>query len=292
MRRFEDYHPLALFLYFLAVGLLVTLFMHPCIVVLSLLGAISLWLVRNGGAGARSHLFYLAFFVIMVLVNLLFRHGGATVLLVLNHNPVTLESLLYGVFAGAMLISVMYWCRSLSQVMSADKLLYLFGKLSPRLALIVSMAMRYIPLFTRQAGRVQAVQRAMGEGQRDNLIDNTRASLKTVSVMTTWALENGIVTADSMAARGYGVGRRSVYHLFRWHPGDVVLLLAVLLLGMAVAILGGMGALRMVWYPYLAAISTAPAAVVAYVAYGMLAFLPTALEIGERARWKYLHSKI
>ena len=95
-----------------------------------------------------------------------------------------------------------------------------------------------------------------------------------------------------MAARGYGVGRRTVYHLFRLRSGDIALLTATLLLGTTVAILGGMGALKMVWYPHLNAISTAPTALIAYAAYGILVFLPTALEIGERARWNYLHSKI
>ena len=37
-------------------------------------------------------------------------------------------------------------------------------------------------------------------------------------------LENGIITADSMTARGYGIGRRSRFSLFRWRRGDALLL--------------------------------------------------------------------
>ncbi|MBQ7336915.1 MAG: energy-coupling factor transporter transmembrane protein EcfT [Clostridia bacterium] len=292
MRSFEDYHPLAQFLYFLAVSFLATFFIHPCLTVLSVLGALSLYFVRNGDKNARSHVYYLLFFAVITLINPLFRHNGATVLFVLNHNPITLESLLYGVFSSGMLLSVMYWFRSLSQMMSADKLLYLFGKLSPRLALIVSMALRYVPLFVRQAKRVHTVQRTLGLYREENLIDNTRGAARTMSVMTTWALENGIITADSMSARGYGTTKRTIYHLFHMRRGDIALLCATVLLSATVLILAAFDCLEMSWYPYFTAPRTDAAALICYIAYGLLALLPTALEIGGRIRWKYLHSKI
>lgn len=292
MRGFEEYHPLPQFLYFLAVSLLSTVFIHPVITGLSLLFALLFWFVRNGGRHARSHGIYAAMFAVMVLINPLFRHTGATVLFLINHNPITLESVLYGVFAAAMLISVLYWCRSLSQMMTTDRLLYLFSRLSPRLALIVSMALRYIPLFGRQAAKVHAMQRQLGALREDNLIDNTKAALRTVSVMTTWSLENGIITADSMAARGYGVSRRTVYHLFRMRRGDVFLLCATLLLTAAVTVLGVLGALEMSWYPYISAPRGDWMALAAYACYAALAALPTALEIGGMIRWNCLRSKI
>lgn len=292
MRRFEDYHPLVQLLYFIAVSAPATFFLHPVLALISLFGAIALFLVRNGAKGGRSHLYSLLFFLVLTVVNLLFRHNGATVLFVINHNPVTLEALIYGAVSGVMLLSVLYWFRSLSQIMTADRLLYLFGKLSPRLALIVSMALRYIPLFTRQAKRVHTVQRTLYLSREDSLIDKTRAAGKTMSVMTTWALENGMITADSMTARGYGVGRRTAYHLFRMHRGDVALLVGTLLLEAGVMVLAAQGCLDMSWYPYVSAPQTDAMALICYAIYTILAGLPVAIEIGERIRWKYLHSKI
>ena len=45
--------------------------------------------------------------------------------------------------------------------------------------------------------------------------------------------KNGIITANSMAARGYGIGKRSSFTYFRWHTGDLILLLTSLLLSAA-----------------------------------------------------------
>ena len=292
MRRFEDYHPLVQFLYFLAVSAPATFFLHPVLTVISLLGALALYLVRNGGKGARSHGYALLFFLALTAVNLLFRHNGATVLFVINHNPITLEALIYGAISGTMLLSVLYWFRSLSEIMTADRLLYLFGKLSPRLALIVSMALRYIPLFTKQAKRVHTVQRTLYLTRDDTLIDKSRAASKTMSVMTTWALENGMITADSMTARGYGVGRRTQYHLFHMRRGDVALLVSTLLLETGVLALASQGCLAMQWYPYVSAPRTDVMALICYAIYAILTVLPVVIEIGERIRWHYLHSKI
>ena len=292
MRRFEDYHPLVQLLYFIAVSAPATFFLHPVLALISLFGAIALFLVRNGTKGGRSHLYSLLFFLALTVVNLLFRHNGATVLFVINHNPVTLEALIYGAVSGVMLLSVLYWFRSLSQIMTADRLLYLFGKLSPRLALIVSMALRYIPLFTRQAKRVHTVQRTLYLSREDSLIDKTRAAGKTMSVMTTWALENGMITADSMTARGYGVGRRTHYHQFRMRRGDVALLVVTLVLETGIVILAVRGSLAMSWYPYVSAPRGDAMALIGYGLYATLAGLPVGIEIGERIRWNYLHSKI
>ena len=292
MRPFEEYNPIVHLVYFLSCSAVMMFFLHPVTVLLSLLGALSLFFVRNGSAHGKSHLLFFVLFLALALLNPLFNHNGATVLLVINHNPVTLEAIVYGVFAAAMLIGVMYWFRSFSQIMSSDKLLYLFGGISPKLALILSMALRYIPLFTKQAQRVNDTQKAMGLYREDNLIDNTRAGARVFSVMVTWALENGIISADSMSARGYGVGRRTRYTIYRFRAVDAVLLGGTLLL-LGVVIAGAAaGALELRWYPTLALPTGGVLRTVTYTAYALLSFLPTILEIGERIRWKCLQSRI
>ncbi len=292
MRSFEEYHPLAQFLYLLLVSTLAACFVHPYVTALSLLGAVALWLLRNGGRQMRTHLYYLLLLLVITLINPVFRHNGATVLFVLNHNPVTLESLLYGACSGAMLVSVLYWFRTFSQIMSADRLLYLFSKLSPRLGLIVSMALRYVPLFARQAARVHTMQKMLTGKDEDTLIDRGRSATGTVSVMTTWALERGVITADSMTARGYGVGRRTDYHLFRMRRGDIFLMLVTVLLAVVVIAGGACGRLTLKWYPTIPTPQHDVLAILSYIAYAALTLMPCVLEIGGKLRWKFLHSKI
>lgn len=291
MRAFSAYNPIAVFVYFLTVAGTAMFCLHPVLVVLSFLGAAALFAVRNGGKQWKSHLYFLALFVIMACVNPLVSHRGVTVLFVLNDNPVTQEAVLYGLFAAGMILAVIYWFRSFSQIMTSDRLLYLFGAVSPKFALLVSMALRYVPLFGRQARRVRQAQRAAGLSGTDNIVDSARGGLRVFSILVTWGLENGIITADSMAARGYGIGRRTRFARFRFRRSDAMLLLLSLLLGGVVCAGIGTGGLDFSFYPAVKAATPTPLTYAGLGAYGLLAFLPTLLEVKERIKWNCLLSK-
>ena len=52
------------------------------------------------------------------------------------------------------------------------------------------------------------------------------------------------------------------------------------------------GALDFEFYPTLSPINTGLWSVIGYISYGMLVMMPIFAEMEERARWKYLRSKI
>lgn len=290
MRRFEEYHPTALAVYYLAAAGVCMFSMDPVLLALSLLGAVLSLAALGGMRPWRTHLYALALFAGMALVNPLVSHKGVTVLFVLNANPVTLEALLYGAAAGMMLLAVLYWFRGFTRVMTSEKLLHLFGGLSPRLALILSMALRYVPLFARQAAQVAQSQQAMGKYREDTLIDRFRGGLRVFSVMVTWTLENGIITADSMTARGYGMGRRSRYTIFRWRRGDVLLLCATLL--QTALTVAGLADRTVTYYPAIRLSPLTLRALIGYAAYGLLTLLPALITGKEALKWHCLRSSI
>ena len=290
MRSLEDYHPRAVGLYFLAVTCIAVFSMNPVIVAESLAGSLLLYLVRHGFRDGKTHLGTLGLFVVLTLVNPVVSHNGVTPLFVVNHNPVTLEALLFGAFTAAMITGTLYWFRSFSEIMTSDKLLCLFGALSPKLALLFSMALRYVPHFRRQSERVQASQRAMGLYKEDNLIDAARGGTRVFSILLTWALENGIVTADSMAARGYGLGRRSSYTIFLFRRRDLVFLLFSVLL--TAATVAGSFRLGYSYYPVFRVDIPDAWGSAGLAAYGLLALLPAIIEIKEAVRWRWYLSKI
>lgn len=290
MRKFEDYNPFAVAFYFLAVTGIGMFCMDPAILFLSLAGGIVCFFLHCGLSQGKTHLYMLLLFLGMSLINPLISHNGKTVLFVMNHNPVTLEALLYGVTASAMIIGTLYWFRSFSRIMTSDKLLYLFGGLSPKLALILSMALRYGSLFVRQARKIRQTQRALGLYRDDNLPDNLRGGLQEFSILVTWTLENGIITADSMSARGYGTGKRSQYTLYGWRKGDW--LLAVVSVALAAVTLFAIHSRHVVFYPQIAADPVTAKTAAGYVAYGILAFLPALIQGKEAIRWRCLMSKI
>lgn len=290
MRTISDYNPISVAVYFLAVAGIAMFCMDGVILSLSLFGAVLFYLVKNGRKNAKLHLYSFLLFSGTVLINPLVSHNGKTVLFVINHSPVTLEALIYGIAAGGMVVSVLYWFGMFTQIMTADKLLYLFGAFSPKLSLMLSMALRYVPLFGKQAKRVDMSQKALGLYREESLPDNIRGKTRIFSVMVTWALENGIVTADSMAARGYGLGKRSRYSVFAFRGRDALLLcLSALLFGLT---LFGIKDVEFTFYPETALRGLDAMGYVGYGAYGLLAVLPTVIEWKEALRWKYLRSKI
>ncbi|MBQ7003094.1 MAG: energy-coupling factor transporter transmembrane protein EcfT [Oscillospiraceae bacterium] len=292
MKAFSDYHPVVLAVYF-AVTAGITMFsQHPVLAGISLLGAVVLFLVRNGRKQGMSHLFFLLMLAGMALINPLVSHNGSTVLFVMNHNPVTLEALLYGVSAGVTMTAVLYWMRSLSQIMTRDKLLCVCSRLSPGLALVLSMAIRYISLFSAQARKIHLAQKAAGRYGDHSLIDRIRGGMRIFSVLLTWALEHGITTADSMEARGYGSGKRTQFARFRMGSGDGLLLAGTLLTGGLTC--GGMaaGALSFSFYPQIVWGEVTPLTAVSLVSFGLLTILPVMIEAKEALAWKYYLSRV
>ena len=290
MRRFADHNPAAVAVYFLCAAGVAMFTMEPVILILSCIGAI----VSLGVTGLlrqwRIHLYTLALFVGMALINPFISHNGVTVLFVMNHNPVTLEALIYGVAAGGMIVTVMTWFRAFTAVMTSDKLLYIFGSLSPKIALMLSMALRYVPLFTAQVHKVSQSQKALGLYKEDNLIDRLRGGMRVFSVMVTWTLENGIITADSMTARGYGTGRRTRFSIFRWTRDDVLLLIASLLL--TALTLWGIADRTFTYYPAITATPVTARTLAGFISYGLLTLLPAIITGKEVLKWHCLRSKI
>ncbi len=290
MHALDRYEPFAVLIYFASVTGCAMFMMHPVIIVLSLMGAFALWFTRNGFGHMRSHLIYLALFIVMMLINPLTHHNGVTVLLVINDNPITLEALIYGAMASAMIMGVMYWFRCFSQIMTSDKLLYIFGRLSPRIALVLSMALRYVPRLSAQAKKINNAQKTLGLYREDNVIDGARGGMRVFSILVTWALENGITTADSMAARGYGAGRRSFYAVYHMRKTDIAAI------AVSLALLAAMISLRryaaFACYPALDAIGLDAGSIALYVFYALLAFAPTLVELGEGLKWHFLRSRI
>ncbi len=290
MRSFADHNPAAVAVYFLAVAGICMFSMEPVVLMLSLGGALICGLCLRALGSWKTQISLLAVFALAALINPLVSHHGVTVLFVMNHNPVTLEALIYGAAASGMVLAVLWWFRAFTRIMTSDKLLYIFGRLSPKLALMLSMALRYVPLFGRQARLVSQHQKALGLYKEDNLIDSIRGGMRVFSVMVTWVLENGVITADSMTARGYGVGRRSQYAIFRWTAGDTLMVIGTLLLA-AVTLLG-LADHSFAYYPSIVSKPYSVRAMMGFAAYGLLTLLPVIIQGKEAVRWQYLKSRI
>ncbi len=292
MRGFSELNPAVLMLYYICVIGTAMFSMHPVIIILSFIGSAALLVTLEKRPHLKLHLSFFLLFLVMSLINPIWYHNGVTVLFVVNDSPITLEALLYGVFAAGMILGVLYRLRTFTMIMTADKLMYVFGRFSPKLSLILSMALRYVPLMRTQTGKIRRTQKALGIYRGDNIADTLKGEVRIFSIMATWSLENGIITADSMAARGYGEHRRTSFSIFRFGKGDILFLILCIIPTALIIWSFAAGEVNFSFYPAMSGISDSPLAVTCYAAYGFLSCLPIILEWKEELRWKYLMSKI
>ena len=293
MKAFGNYHPFVLLIYFLSVLLVAMFISNPVLQTEALAGGILFCTVIHRKRENIGNLgFYIPLFLMIAITNPLFSHNGVTPLFFINGNPVTLEAFVYGISIAVMLIGVILWCKCYSGIMTSDKFLYLFGKAIPKLSLVLSMALRFIPMFKRQMHRVSRAQKAMGLYSSKSFTDKIRSHMRVFMAMISWSLENSIETSASMKARGYGLKGRTNFSLFHFYSGDAILLATcVLMLGITVSGVA-MNETVFYYYPRISGLNLSVYAVIVYTAFGILSFIPFITEVKEALVWKYYISKI
>lgn len=293
MKAFSNVHPIVLMVYFVFV-LSITMFItNPLIELLALSGSIFFCVILTGRKERREDLkFYLPLLILITITNPLFSHNGQTPLFFMNGNAVTLEAIVYGVAIAVMVIAVMLWCKSYSHIMTSDKFVYLFARAIPKLSLVLSMALRYIPMLKRQSHKVNRTQKAMGLYTSKSYADRVRSVLRVFSVLIGWSLENAVETGKSMKARGYGLKGRTNYSNFKFQKSDGLLLGENVIL-LFVTVMGIIsGELDFAYYPEISQLQFGVMAVISYISFAMLAYLPFFIEVEEAIRWKFYRSKI
>lgn len=281
-------HPMLNFTYFVFV-IGVTMFsMHPAFLLTSFVLAWCYSFVLRGVRALKFNcLVMLPMILLMTLLNTLNVHNGVTVLFYLNDNRITLEAIVYGLASAVMLTSVIIWFSCFTTIITADKFVYLFGRVAPVLALTLSMIMRYIPLLKNRFREISAAQRCMGRGVKGcSWLERLRLLGKEVSILLAWSLEASIESADSMEARGYGLRGRTSFHLFRFAGGEKWLLAAMLLLGGVAAYACAAGATSIYYYPTIILPRLSVLQAVSLAAYLLLLLAPLILDLRGMRQWK------
>ncbi len=292
---FSAYHPTINFLYFALVLMFSMFLMHPASLLISLSAALTYAIQLNGGKAVRFSLCALLPMALMAaVVNPVFNHQGVTILTYLpTGNPLTLESMLYGVASAAMLAAVITWFSCYSAVMTSDKFVYLFGRVIPALSLVLSMTLRFVPKFKAQAAVISQAQACVGRDVSDGgLLQRAKNGITILSILVTWSLENAINTADSMKSRGYGLPGRTAFSIYRFDDRDKLALLWLLFCGGYIAAGWAVGGLNWHYYPDLGGVFSGPFSVSFQLCYLALCLTPVILNEREARLWKHLRSAI
>lgn len=286
---FSACHPVVNFAYFLLVLLFSMCWMHPVCLGISLMGATAyVFSLRGGTTLGKSLLSLLPMALLAAVINPAFNHEGVTILTYLpSGNPLTLESILFGLSSAGMLTAVLLWFSCVTCVMTSDKWVYLFGRVIPALSLVLSMTLRFVPKFRQQFQIVRETQPDDG-----GILHRMRTFVTVFSIVVTWSLENAVQTADSMKSRGYGLPGRTAFSIYHMDSRDKGLLIWLGACGLYLGSGWLLGGMDWRYYPGIKGTPITPLTVSVWCVYLALCFTPVILQRREERTWNLLQSKI
>lgn len=286
MRFFGTLHPAVSMCYFVCVIGLTLACPHVVTVLLSLLGGAMFNLALRGGkAFGRTMRFVLPMFLIVCVGNPLVNHRGVTMLFLLFDQWITLEAIVYGVVTACSLAAIILWFGCYQEVMTSDKFLYLFGKIAPATALLITSALRFIPQMQQNAAQIRQA-RAMLQDHSPRLFQKLAHAVQNLSALLGMSMENAVETADSMKARGFGARRRTTFHLFRFDARDARTLALMLTLFGICVVARCYGHGYMEYYPRITALTMGASSMTMFILFAALMLLPSILEAKEAVVWR------
>lgn len=287
-------HPLTVFLFYLSILVLTMTATHPAALLPLFVCAVLLTAVQIGWKRTLSGVPLAVLLLLSVAaINLFLVHRGARILFFLSGRPVTLEAGFAGLSSGVMILSVILFSACLSRSLPADRMLSLFSRRLPRLALLLRMAVGFLPRFRLRYREITEARASLGVADESGGLGKIRARLSDLSILTTLMLEQSMDQADGMRARGYGLPGSTRALCEPRTRRDVVLsvLLVLLLVPALFPLVTGLGDWN--WYPFdEAALVPDLPLTLAFAAGVLVALLPIILEGKETLKWHILRSRI
>lgn len=288
---FRGYHPYVAFLYYVFVGVLLMIYNHPLFLSTAILLLIFVNLSHDRGQELKKWALPLTIMgTIFALLNPLLVSRGSHILFYLGNRQITLEAIVFGLVMAFMVVAIIMLFISFNIILNGNKFLYIFAKLLPRIAFLVMLTMRFVPLLKERYEEIQAVQKVRGMTiSHGRLRERARNGMNLIQTLLTWSLEEAIQTADSMTARGYGNKQKSSYESFVMTRRDILSLVLLSIL-FIINILGSLlGYGKIVIYPMLGTLQFYPIDYVLYISTIIMISFPLIVEGIEYAQWKFFN---
>ncbi len=285
---FELCHPAVNLIYFTAVMYGMICFRHPVFLAVSFLSAVAYSIKRNGIKAAVFDAVLLPLTGVFALYYSTYNHFGVTVIEQnFIGNSITLESLIYGAIIGLTVSGVMVWFSCVYSVFTTDKVVYLFGKASPKLSLFLSILLRMVPRIKNEAKKINTAQRGIGRGiNQGNIFSRIRNCIRIFSIIITWTIDSLSLQSKSMQSRGSLLRGRKAFSIYRFDNRDRAYVIAMF----ACITLTVMGVMlkqtEIVYDPKIIITPITSMSFVFYVGYAVLCLMPLGLEIYTEYRFR------
>lgn len=289
---FKSVHPVAAFTFFVFAFLFCLTAKHPASLAVGFICA-AIYDVRLQDKKAVAFILrvVLPLIILVTVFNGLFSHYGVTILFVMKSgNNFTLEALIYGFVYAVRISAMLLWLDCFNEVITSDKFIFLFGRFSPRFALVVSMVLRFIPLIRAQSEEIAKAEKGIGNTvSSSRFTEKVSKAARRLSILVSWTLEKGIDTSDSMRARGYGLRSRTSYNSYIFSKKDIFVTafsIAALLLTFLTV-----DSFSASYNPTIDISAPGLLSVISTVIFTSILLMPATLDLREEKRWSTLKSK-
>ena len=284
---FETCHPAVNFIFFAAAIYGTVSFMHPVFLAIVYAGAFAYSVKRCGKRAVAFNLCLLPLILVFALCYSSYHHFGVTVLRQnFIGNNLTVESFVYGLVIGLRFATLCMWLEAIFRVVTSDKVVYLFGRVSPRLSLFLTILLRFIPRVGREARKINLAQKGIGRGSNQgNVVQRFINCLRIFSMLITWMISALALESDSMRSRGSLLRGRTAFSIYRLDNRDrafvIALFSCITLTAMGVIL----GASKMWYNPRIIWRPLNGIGVTAAIGYLALCLLPLGLELWTEYRF-------
>ena len=290
---FEACHPAVNLIYFAAVVFGMISFKHPIFLGISFFCAFAYSVKRNKWKAVIFNTILIPLAVLFALYYSSYHHFGMTELGInFVGNRLTLESMVYGLVIGFVIAGVMIWLSCVYSVFTTEKVVYLFGKVSPRLSLFLAILLRMVPRIKKEGQRINMAQKGIGRGtNQGNIFQRFVNCIRVFSMLISWTIGALRQSSDSMRSRGSVLRGRTAFSIYRFDNRDRAYVIGLF----ACLTVTYMGYLlrqtRMIYDPRLLWTPVTVMSYVFYLGYAAFCLMPLGLELWTEWRFKKAREK-
>ncbi|WP_058950580.1 energy-coupling factor transporter transmembrane component T [Oceanobacillus picturae] len=232
-RGVRSFHPAVMLAYYVVVIIGFMLSQHPVFLAVGVGFLLVFHFLIDKGKQLKTWstmIFTLAIFILVLTP--VFNRRGNHILFYLFGNQVMLEAIIQGIMLALTLVGILLAFISLNQIISQDRFLYLFARISPQWALLSMLAVRFVPLLKKRLKGIEEIQKVRGFSvTKGSIKERGKNGMLFLQALLTGSLEQSIQSADSMSARGYGQQKRTQYQAFTMKNKDWYALAFILVTG-------------------------------------------------------------
>ena len=285
--NFASYHPALNLLFFVAVVAFTACWTRPGLVAVSFLCALAFSVrLRGSRAVAFGCVLALCALAFAVLFALNVHFGVTPIARTPIGNSITVESLTCGVIVGFKVAATLVWLSCVLCVFTADKVVFLLGRVLPKAAMMLAVVLRAVPVAGDWARKIAVAQSGIGKGPGQGSVPRRIANaMRRASILTSWSIERLVEMSDSMRSRGSALRGRTAYSLYRFDNRDRALAVVLVALVTVCAAATALGETQMLFSPIIVAPKASSAGAAAYAAFLALCLLPLALQTAGEASY-------